>query len=248
MKPRGILILIGLISVPFTDLPAQEECGRKLLVSSYDTNDVKVYDACTGEHLRSMAGGGLDGAQAIRRGPDGYLYVVSEETNRVIRFDADTLEFVDVFASDDTGVLEGPTGLDFGPGGDLYVGGFGSNNVVRFDGDTGQLKGEVIGGGGLLGVDAGLGFGPDGALYVPGYTSNNVLRFSASGQSLDPLATGITQPRMILFDEARDRVLVSAGRARFDVSGSPTARPGAASFRTTAGPPAWPSTWTGPCC
>ncbi len=60
-------------------------------------------------------------------GPDGLLYVSSFRTNQILRFNAQTGEFVDVFASDNNngfgmrGGLNGPNGLLFGPDGSLYV-------------------------------------------------------------------------------------------------------------------------------
>lgn len=210
---RSLLTILALVvlSLPVPEVAAQEVCDSRVLVSSYRSNDIKVYDGCSGAFVQAMEGGGLSGPQAIREGSDGYLYVVSEGNNRIIRFDARTLAFVDVFVDDTSGVLRGPTALDFGPGGDLYVGGFASNNVVRYDADTGQQKGVFLSAGsGVQGIDAGMGFAPDGTLYVPGFDSRNVLRFGPGGQALSPLASGITQPRMILFDPGTDRILVSA--------------------------------------
>ena len=81
---------------------AQDNCSTLLMVSGYRSNNVKIYDGCTYEYLRDLDDGNrIRGAQAVRMGPDGLLYVVSEINNRILRYDAQTLEFVDIFIRDD---------------------------------------------------------------------------------------------------------------------------------------------------
>jgi|GEM_PF-1360708 len=207
---------------PATCAMAAGECSTLLIVSGYFSGNAKVYDGCSGQFLRNLDSepGRLRGAQAIRQGPDGLLYVASELTNRVLRYDPATLDFVDVFVQDDPSTpgfdelagLRKPTGLDFGPNGDLYVGGFESNSIVRFDGATGEPRGVVVprGTGGLDGLDAGMGFAPDGTLYVPGFDGNHILHYSASGELLEPLDEHVGNPRVLLFDPAKGRILVTA--------------------------------------
>ncbi len=52
-------------------------------------------------------------------GPDGHLYVNSEHTNNVLRYDGATGAFIDVFASG--GGIDESEGIGFGPDGNLYV-------------------------------------------------------------------------------------------------------------------------------
>ena len=81
---------------------------------------------------------------------NGYLYVGSEYTNEVLRYDAVTAPRPasracrrPVFVSAGSGGLNGPSGLCFGPDGNLYVTGRNSFNVIRYDGTTGQPLGSL---------------------------------------------------------------------------------------------------------
>jgi len=149
-------------------------CAARLFVSGYYST-VHVFDACSGAFLRDLdPAGRIKGAQAVRLGPDGLVYVTSEMSQQILRYRNDTLEFVDVFAT-----LPGadPTGFAFGPGGDVYVAAFGTNNVRRLSAAGIAIDVPVpAGAAGLQGPDNGITFGPDGNLYIPGYYSNNVIR------------------------------------------------------------------------
>ena len=163
---------------------AQSTCGGKLLVSGYFSNNVHIYDACTGVHLRNLdTAGRISGPQAIRIGPDGALYVVSENSSRILRYRADTFEFLGEFII--VANSTAPTGLTFGPSGEVYIGGYSSDDVKRYDPDgKNPTRAVVANASGVNGPDNGLLFAPDGKLYVPGYDSNSFIR-------LDP-ATGVT--------------------------------------------------------
>ena len=161
---------------------AQTPCAHRLFVSNYFVT-VRVFDACTGEYLRDLdTPARIRGAQAVKLGPDGLLYVTSEMSQQILRYRNDTLEFVDVFAT-----IPGidPTGFAFAPNGDVYVAGFRTDQVRRLS-PTGTAIDIPVPAGtaGLDGPDNGIAFAPDGNLYVPGYNSSNVIRH-------DP-RTGIT--------------------------------------------------------
>lgn len=213
------LILLALL-VPSPEASAQGNCSTQLLVSGYRSNNVKIYNGCSGEFIRNLDDGNrLRGPQAIRLGPDGLLYVVSELNNRVVRYNGQNLEFVDIFVQDDPATqddelrgLRSPTAVDFTADGDVIVGGFASNSINRFDGETGEFAGFFISpnGGGLNGLDAGMSFAPDGTLYVPGFDGNHILQFTATGGLLGVLDDSISNPRMILYDTANSRMLVTA--------------------------------------
>lgn len=221
-RAKWIVVLAVVCLLPAARAVAANDCSTLLIVSGYFSANAKVFDGCTGRFVRDLdsEAGRLRGPQAIRQGPDGLIYVASELTNRVLRYDPATLDFVDVFIEDDPATqdfdelygMRKPTGMDFGPDGDLYVGGFESNSIVRFDGATGEPKEVVVssGAGGLAGLDAGMGFAPDGTLYVPGYDGNHVLHFSATGELLPALDEHVNNPRVLLFDPANGRILVTA--------------------------------------
>jgi streptogramin lyase len=152
----------------------QSACAHRLFVSNYFVT-VRVFDACTGEYLRDLdAPTRIRGAQAVKLGPDGLLYVTSEISQQILRYRNDTLEFVDVFAT-----IPGidPTGFAFAPNGDVYVAGFKTDPVRRLSPAGAALDIPVpAGAAGLDGPDNGIAFAPDGNLYVPGYNSSNVIR------------------------------------------------------------------------
>ncbi len=189
---------------PLVQAPTSE-----LLVSGYRSGAAHRFDARTGEERGELSG--LAGAQSIHLGPDGLLYAVAEETNRVLRFRG--TRFVDVFIEDDpstpqdeNGPLQGPTAAVFGPDGNVYVASFGNDRVLRYDGTTGAYLGTFVPArsGNLDGPDAGMCFGPDGDLYVPSFENHRVLRYDgATGEFLGAFvragAGGLRNPRMLSF-------------------------------------------------
>ncbi|MEO8133563.1 MAG: hypothetical protein ABI831_06285, partial [Betaproteobacteria bacterium] len=202
---RVFPVLAWLLSFPFAS-SAQAVCANRLLVSGYFST-VHVYDACTGAYLRDLDDRArLMGAQAIRIGPDGLIYVVSEQTNSIHRYRADTLAYVDKFAS--TPIMA-PLALAFDVAGIAYVAGFNSNDVKKFD-RNGNLLGAAFPpwASGIAGPEIGTTFGPDGNLYVPGFISHSVIRYdprtNETAQVIAPRQNGISQPRGLLV--AKDNV------------------------------------------
>jgi sugar lactone lactonase YvrE len=180
-----------------------------LLVSGYTSGTVHRFDPDTGTPQGDL--GSVPGAQSIRTGPDGLLYVCSETNDRVLRFDADG-RFVDVFVADDpltpvneTGGLNGPTAAAFGPDGNLYVASFANDRVLQYDGATGAFRKRFVDSGvsPLNGPDAGMVFGSDGRLYVPSFNNDRVLLYDGlSGDYLGVFAdggTGLSRPRDLKF-------------------------------------------------
>lgn len=177
-----------------------------LLASGYTSASVHRFDPITGAPLGDL--GFVPGAQSIRRGPDGNLYVCAEERDEVQRFDANGA-FVDLFVFDDpstvpdeTGGLDGPTAACFSPTGELLVASFANDLILRYDGASGAYLGVFAQGAPLNGPDAGMKFGPDGNLWVPSFESSRVLRYDPSGASLGVFAgpaSGLSRPRDILF-------------------------------------------------
>jgi hypothetical protein len=124
------------------------------------------------------SGHGLTQPSGLAIGSDTNLYVNSNGTNQVFRFDGTTGAFIDVVVAAGSGGLSKPTGLTFGPDHNLYVASNITNNILRYGGTTGQFLGVFASGGGLVKPDLGLIFGPDGNLYVSSNGTNQVLRYN----------------------------------------------------------------------
>ena len=183
-----------------------------LLVSSYNSDKVHRFDSGSGAPLTAL--GAAPGAQSIRFGPDGHLYVCAEKLDQVVRFDGQTGAPLGPFVFDDpntpedeTGGLAGPTAAVFGPKGWLYVASFNSDEILRFDGTTGVFDKAFVtaGSGGLNGPDAGVTFHPDGSLLVPSFWSNRVIRYDGrTGAFLEVFAgpggaPNLSRPRDLRF-------------------------------------------------
>jgi hypothetical protein len=186
---------------------AQAPCGHRLLVSGYFSNNVHVYDACTGAFQRTLdTANRLAGAQAIRVGPDGLIYVVAEQGRAIHKYKLDTLDYAGLFANTPP---MGPLSIDFAADGTAYVAGYDSNDVKKFD-RSGTLIGAAFpaGSSGISGPEIGTTFGPDGNLYVPGYDSNNVIRFDprtgATSVAITTRQGGISRPRGLLLSKDRE--------------------------------------------
>ena len=179
---RLLVAMLALVTTGFAAAQASP-CPARLFFSGYFST-VQVFDACTGAYLRDLdSNARIKGAQAVKLGADGFIYVTSEISQQILRYRNDTLEFADVFAT-----LPGidPTGFAFGPNGDVYVAGFRTNEVRRLSAAGVPIDTPVAAGAaGLNGPDNGITFGPDGNLYIPGYNSNNVIRY-------DPRTGGVS--------------------------------------------------------
>ncbi len=190
------VLLLGLAGA----VSAQTPCPSVLLVSGYFST-VHIYDACSGQYLRDLdTRNRLTGAQGMRIGPDGFLYVVAENNNTVYKYRGDTLVYSSVFTVTPP---MGPLAIDFSSDGTAYVAGYDSNNVMKFD-RNGTLIGDAFApaSAGISGPEIGTTFGPDGNLYVPGYNSSNVIRHDPrTGQTtvgIAARASGIFRPRGLL--------------------------------------------------
>ena len=135
-----ILLLVLLLALRAGPAAAQAECPSRLFVSGY-WSTVHVYDACTGAFLRELdSRDRIQGAQAVRLGPDGLLYVISEETSTIHKYRNDTLAYAGEFTR--TGPT-GPTGLAFDAAGNAFVGGYRTQDVRRY-GRDGALSATVV--------------------------------------------------------------------------------------------------------
>ncbi len=127
---------------------------------------------------------------------DQYLLVSNREGRDILRYDAETGAFVDVFISAETGGMNVPYGMTLGPDGDLYVTSTRTEifpdfdpRVLKFDSHTGAYLGVFASDSAMSGP-ADLVFGSDGNLYVAD-GSANIFRFDGNtGASMGIFASG----------------------------------------------------------
>jgi outer membrane protein assembly factor BamB len=192
------------------DLGALE--GRPYAILALDNNAflVSEYDSAPNGRIRRWApntgfttfieGGELDGPDGMAIN-ENVLYVSSQRSKKILRYNANTGAYLGVFADDGFDApLAGPSGLTFGPGGDLYVTQHDNDpevtkggNVLRFDGRTGALRGTFIPGdetsGGLSGP-IGILLTTGNRFVVASAETDRVLQFDSTGKYLGPFATG----------------------------------------------------------
>jgi DNA-binding beta-propeller fold protein YncE len=181
------IALLALILLAAGTTAQAQSCANHLFVSGYFSNNVAIYDACSGVFLRQLEEADrIRGAQAVRyNAADDLIYVVSEGNDQIQRYRHDgTYAFVDVFAQ--FAANFDPTGLAFGPDGEVYVASYGTSSVVELDPLTGATIGTVLpSDSGLLGADNGMMVSASGRLYVPGYDSSTVARVDLATSDVD---------------------------------------------------------------
>lgn len=139
------------------------------------------------------------------------LYVSSNFSNEVLRYNANTGAFSDVFLSGNG--LNQPHGI-LERCDDILVASFGTDQVMRFDRVTGAFLGIFIDA--PTGIDAPVYIlnGPDDNLYITSQGSDEVLRFSQAGAFIDDFVTagsgGLDGPSGMAFGP--DGRLYVAGR------------------------------------
>jgi sugar lactone lactonase YvrE len=119
----------------------------------------------------SPGSGGLQHVGGITFGPDGNLYLTSQDQSAVLEYDGTTGSFLRVYVSAGAGGLNSAYGLKFAPDGNLYVCSTGSNQILKYEGPDSP---DGVQPGQFLGVFANTAhaapfnfdFGPDGNVYV----------------------------------------------------------------------------------
>ena len=152
-----------------------------LLVLDRASESIRRFDGASGAFIDEIVPpgtGGLDRPVRIIVGDDGLLYVADRDRDadlsRVLRYDALTGDFVDVFIADVGADVNFVNGIDFGPDGLLYLvaSGLSQDAVLRYDAANGALVDEFI----TSETDnfaSGVAFGPDGHIYLCANTYRN---------------------------------------------------------------------------
>jgi hypothetical protein len=109
--------------------------------------------------------GGLARAGNVLFGPGGDLYVVSRDSDSVLRFDGETGAFENAVVPSGSEGLDHPWMMTFGPDGRLYVAGAHSNSIVRWDPVTDVVDTFIPSGAGLW-TPKGMAFDDSGVMYV----------------------------------------------------------------------------------
>lgn len=179
-----IVFSYATIAIPIPFAHALSE--NNLYVSSGITNEVKKYDAGTGNFTDTFIAAGSTGLVNpvyLAFGPDGNLYVTSEFSKNVQRYNGTTGAFIDVFVPAGSSGLNDLLGITFGPDGNLYAVNFSSNEVKRYNGNTGAFMDNFVqdrnNNNGMLSNPVTVTFGPDGNLYIGG-THDNVKRYNGT--------------------------------------------------------------------
>lgn len=179
--------------------------------------DPQIYHDFTPEPLAGPTGMVLDGL--------GHLDVASRNSDQILRYDAATGAFVDIF---NPPPIRAPQDGVLGPDGKLYVSSPGTNEIFRFDPAGGFLNVFVTKGAGGLTSPGSIAFGPDGNLYVASPGTGEILRYSGkTGAFYDVFVTaglgGLATPAGIVFDPAGNLLVGSSNNViyRYDRFGAP---------------------------
>lgn len=181
-------------------------CTTTLLVSSGSNDRVLRYRFRGGqpEVLVATGSGGLNGPSGLVCRPDGAVYVVSQLTDQVMRYDGMSGAFGGVFVTAGSGGLNTPVDITAGTDGNLYVVSYVTDQVLRYSGTNGAFMDVFVPATAGLNGPTGLTFGPDGHLYVASRDGDKIMRFDgATGAPLGTFVTagsgGLDAPRGITF-------------------------------------------------
>jgi sugar lactone lactonase YvrE len=157
----------------------------ELYVSGRNSFNIVRYDGATGLPLGTYvtpSSGGLNLPQGLTFDPAGsILYVTSEGSNQVLKYNAQNGAFLGVGAS--TG-LSSPDDVKFGPDGLMYVSSGGNNRIIRFTAAGAYVDDYVPAGSGGMDRPYRMAFGPDGDLYVSALDSSQILRFGTEPEAV----------------------------------------------------------------
>ncbi len=234
---KALHVFDPVTGAPITKVPGMDGAQSQrfapdgsLLVCLEELQQVVRFDGVTGQFLGKVVfddpatpqdeTGGLLGPTSAVIGPDGKLYVCGFDSDSVLRYDATTGAFLDVFVAPGTAGLDGPdAGMAFGPDNQLYVPSFNSNKVLRFDGATGAFVDVFIAQtNGNISRPRMLRWRSDGRLFLGSWGNAKINTYELDGTFIARFATPST-PTGILF-EHDGNVLVTSDNTnkviRFD--------------------------------
>lgn len=229
------LLILAPFLVKSQDL-GDPQCDSLLLVSSWQSDNVKIYDGCDASYIRDLDSDGLlDGPQAIFIDKNDDVVVVSEQNHRFVRFDRQSLSQGQVVSGDDPStdeieprLLNNPLAVVIDSHQQLLVGGYSNNNIVRVNPDNYAVEQTILDASTqhIRGLDIGMAIGPDGQLYVPGFDSDNIIKVNLNTLAVTEVVAqgdgGLDAPRAILFHN--DFMYVTAWRTgailRYDMNGN----------------------------
>jgi len=219
-KPSSsCLIVSGLLALSLLSPLRVDAASVNLFVSgtfTYPDTSVKGFDGVTGDPFPPdgtfASGGGMSFPRGLAFGPDGNLYVASEGTDNILRYDGTTGAYLSEFVAAGAGGFSSPKGLAFAPDGRLYVAGYDTSSalaeVFRFDAVSGAVVDKVsdywvLPSPFVFGIPYGVTTGPDGNVYFANESSSNVLRFNPATSSLSefvsPASMGAISPHYLTF-------------------------------------------------
>lgn len=165
-----------------------------LYVAENTTQDIRVFDGQTGVLRKSIQVDSLQSPYLTTSGPDGNLYIGSQNTigGQVLRVDAISGEVLNTFVGNNSGFgtfFPGENPYPQRRVQDLLIQDIAGDTVLRYDGLSGNLIGPFVArGAGGLDEPHNPTIGPDGNLYVFSGTTNDrkILRFDGlTGDFID---------------------------------------------------------------
>jgi DNA-binding beta-propeller fold protein YncE len=185
---------------------------RQLLTTTISVSGASLNEIGSPSAFVAAGSGGLSTPKGITFGPNGNLYVASND-GAVLRYNGTTGAYISTFVSQGSGGLSGQSGncLAFGPDANLYASSSNTNQVLEYNGNTGAfVKAFVSAESGGLTNPRGLTFGPDGNLYVTSFDvnsgANGIMRYKGplAGSPGGPLpAPGLSGATFVAQFESR---------------------------------------------
>jgi len=223
-SPLAVLKSIACLSLAAFADPAVADYVASSLGPNFFDGSVRRYESDGDEILNggmpflpSFAAGRLGFSQGITIGPNGNIYVSSNNlitgAGEILFFDPTgaplshdggepglfaTLPFNPPTEEGGDPVAPSPAGLTFGADGNLYVADRQGTTVRVFDGETGQQLADAATG---LVTPTGVAFGPDGLLYVTNFDTGTVVRVveGMNEPFITPTISGPYTPSSLLF-------------------------------------------------